>query len=403
MCCNCRRPINCYNDKTRYKTLIVPHTIELIFFIIRLSLVSNDISKGVSATKGFLVPILLFDLFGSVPIIICNIIYVIMRHCLQPLVYNNSSFEYLWHLATLTCIRLKCHKDRPQAILLMRIILIVGSFILKFICFTIAASCSAKFNSECTGYTVIAAFSLLSFTLVIIVEFVNFFRLWKYNPTDTRNHGNNNQIGSADTDVFITRTHRCHLGFVHYSLLNDENSQSFRHSRCKNGINCKSESLHHYLFYHSLEFEHNINFKTLTDNEKKSFIAFHQTTKKEAFNIAEKGFPYGDNTNSNQKDYLHLKQIIFFTRSCTQNLEPAEAIICVRLNLGRIIPIIDDDNLNLNDYFGWGDGSCDTVYIEKSRRIYLRMPGQIEKWIITITKNVTVNDVLDGTSYQPCL
>jgi hypothetical protein len=349
----------------------------------------------------FLIPILLFDLIGSVPIIICNILYIVMRHCLKPIIHSNPSFEYLWHFATITCIRLNCHKDRPQAILLMRILMIVCSFILKFICFIIGAACSAKFKSECTAYTVIAAFALVSSVFVIIVEFVNFFRLWKYNPTETKNYYN--KITSIDMEKFIEKTHRCHLGFIHYSLLNDENSERFRHSRCKKGIKCKSESLHHYLFYHSLESEHNINFEKLSDNEKKSFIAFHQTTKQEAFDIAKNGFPYGDNNNINYKDYLHLKQSIYFTRSCTQNLSSSEAIICVRLNLGRTKSIIHDENLNLNEYFGLGDGLCDTVYVEKTGRFYLRMPAQIEKWIITINKDVTVNDVLDGTSYQPCL
>ncbi len=234
-------------------------------------------------------------------------------------------------------------------------ILIICSFILKFICFIIAASCSAKFNSECTGYTVIAAFSLLSFKLVIIVEFVNFFRLWKCNPTDTRNHGNNNQIYKEKNDIIIEKTHRCHLGFIHYSLLNDENSNEFGQSICTKGSNCKSESLHHYLFYHSLVPNRDIKFEFLNEKVTKPIIYFYQTTKQEAFTIAEKGFPYGtDNNDIQYKDYLHLKKSIFFTPSCTQNLTPSEAIICVRLNIGRL-------------------------YIEDKDRFYVRMPGQIEK------------------------
>jgi len=50
-----------------------------------------------------------------------------------------------------------------------------------------------------------------------------------------------------------------------------------------------------------------------------------------------------------------------------------------------------------------GDGLCDTVYIEKTGRFYLRMPAQIEKWIIIINNNVPVNDTLDGKLYQPCI
>lgn len=117
-------------------------------------------------------------------------------------------------------------------------------------CFVIGASCSARFNPECTAYTIIAAFALVAFILVIIVEFVHFFRLWRYNPTDTRNHEHNYQTRIADADALIERTHRCHLGFIHHSLLNDQNAEGFRRPRCKNGAGCQSESLHHYLLYH---------------------------------------------------------------------------------------------------------------------------------------------------------
>ncbi|CAF2945394.1 unnamed protein product [Rotaria sp. Silwood2] len=301
MGCDCRSPINCYDDGTRYKTMFVFHTIDMIFFIIRLSLVSNDISKGTSDTKSFLIPILLFDLIASVPIIICDIIYVVMRHCVQPLVHGHSSYPCLWNFGTMTCIRIDCHHERPQTILLMR------------------------------------------------------------------------------------------------------NADKFRDSRGEKGNDCKSNSLHHHLLYHTLESEHDIDLETLSNNEKKSFIAFYETTRQEALDIAQNGFPYGDTTNTGYKDYLHLKQSIFFIRSCKRGgSSPTEAIICVRLNLGRTLVITGDTNPNLNDYFGLGDGKCDTVYVKNTRRFYLRMPGQIEKWIITINTGVPVNDNLDGDFYVGC-
>ena len=47
--------------------------------------------------------------------------------------------------------------------------------------------------------------------------------------------------------------------------------------------------------------------------------------------------------------------------------------------------------------------TCDTFYVKNKQRFYLRMSGEIEKWIIAINANVLVNDILDGTFYQPCL
>lgn len=403
MGCNCREPINCYDDKTRYKVLVVLYIIDVIGFIIRLSLVSNDISKQTQGTMQFLVPVLLFDLFASVPVIICNIVYAILRHCAIPLTKDDAIPKWIWHLATLTCFIRWCSKDRPQAILLMRLIMLLSSFVLKFMCFTVAAACSARFKSEGTAYTVIAAFSLIASMLCLIVEFVNFFRVWKYNPTDTRNSSNSSRVGLAESDTVIEKFHRRFLGFIHYSLLNDQNSKRFRQSRCEAGVDCRSLSLHHHLFYHSLEDDHIINLDLLKDNEKKAFIAFYQTTKKEAFEIAKSGFPYGDHKNLKFKDYLHLKKGIFFSRSCKTNFESREATICVTINLGRITELTEEAGVDFDHYFACNDGKCDTLYVKSTKRFYLRMPAQIESWIITINEGVTVNDPLDGMIYQPCL
>ena len=382
--------------------MIILYIFDLIFFIIRLSVVSHDISKNLSDRRPFLVPILIFDLIASVPVIIANILYLIMRHCVQTLRHDNHSLTCPWHFATLTCFRFHCHKDRPQGILLMRILIIGCSFFLKFMCFIIGASCSSRFQTECTAYTVIAAFALVVSIGIIVIEFINYFRLWRYNPTDTRN-GNINRAYTPPAPVMIKKTHRGFLGFIHHSLLNDYTAENFRESRCKEEAGCKSKSLHHYLFYHSLDKEQKITFETLNDIEKRSFIALYRTTEEEALKIAQNGFPYGEKEGPHSRDHLILKKSIFFTRSREVNLESKEAIICARLNLGRIHSLINDENLHLNKYFAYNDGKYDTIYIESTHRFYLRMPGQIEKWIITLNETALVNDLIDGTLYQPCI
>ncbi|UJR24473.1 hypothetical protein I4U23_005848 [Adineta vaga] len=398
----CRQPINCYNDRTRCKTMFVFHIFDFIFFIIRLSLVSNDISKKVSETMPFLIPILIFDLLGSIPIIICNFIYLFMRCCIDPLSNSDTTCSSLWPIATMTCIRLDCHQNRPQAILLVRILFILISFILRFICFVIGASCSARFQSQCTAYAVVAGFAIVSSIIVIIVEFVHFFRLWNYNPTDNRNNDGKSNYSTLSQPKMITKTHRRHLRFIHKSLLNDDNSEGFRRSRCKQGKDCISQSLHHYLLYHSLE-KHNIpDFSTLSDKETKCFIAFYQTTTDEAYLIAQNGFPYGSDPANHFKDYLHLRKDIFFTRTC--NYSTCEAVVCVQLNLGRTYTLLNITSIDdLNQYFTKADGQYDTIYVTHSNRIYIRVPDQIERWIITITPKGKINDDLDGNFYRPCL
>ena len=218
--------------------MIIFYTFDLIFFIIRLSVVIHDISKGLSDRMSFLVPILIFDLIASLPIIICNLLYIIIHHCIGSLNRDSHSLKCPWRFATTTCFRFHCHRDRPQAILLMRIIISGCSFLLKFMCFVLGAACSTRYKSECTAYTVIAAFALLVSIWIIVVELINFFRLWRYNPTDTRSR-NKNSTHTSFSHTIISRTHRNHLGFIHYSLLNDQNADNFRQSRCKEESECK--------------------------------------------------------------------------------------------------------------------------------------------------------------------
>lgn len=401
MCCNCREPINCYDDKTRYKVLIVLYVVDIIFFIIRLSLVSNDISKHTSGTAQFLVPVLLFDLFASVPVIICNIIYVILRHCVAPLTSHNTVGECVRHFATLTCFIRKCHQDRPQAILLMRLMILTSSFLLKFMCFIIAAACSARFKSEGTAYTVFAAFALLATMLCLIVEYVNFFRLWKYNPTDTRNSSNRNEVGIAGAASPIKQLHRCHLAFLHYSMLNNENTVGFRATQCEMEDRCKFTSLHHHLMFHCLTSPCSGNPQIIDGIITQPFIAFYATSKDEALQIAEKGFPWGnDRCVGIYRDYLRLKKSIYFSRVCPKGNDKLRAIICVRLNLGRAKVLTNVDENILKDYFQTGVGKSDTLYAINQDRIYVRMPAQIEKWIISLEENVTVNDKIIRDCYR---
>ena len=398
----CRRPINCYNDQTRRRILFAFHIIDLLFFIVRISLVGNDISQKNPSTMPFLIPILIFDSVASVPIILCNLLYFILHCCIQHLVHTSNSSVSLWHLATMTCIRLDCHQSRPQAILLVRILFIVCSFIVKFICFVLGASCSARFQNQCTAYAVVAGFAIVASVIVIIAEFVHFFRLWNYNPTDNRNNDQDETNYTVSVPPRLTKTHRRHLRFIHNSLLNDQTADGFRRSRCQQGTNCKNATLHHYLLYHSVEENAVVDLSTLKDEENKCFIAFHQTTAEQALLIAEKGFPCGKDTSNVQKDYMHLEKDIYFTRSC--NFSTSQAVICVQLNLGRVLTLATDENLDLHQYFSRADGSHDTVYIASTRRFYLRVPDQIERWIVTISsREVKVNDKLEGPFYRPCV
>ena len=41
-----------------------------------------------------------------------------------------------------------------------------------------------------------------------------------------------------------------------------------------------------------------------------------------------------------------------------------KAIVCARFNLERIKLLINDENLNINKYFRYTDGECDSIYMQ---------------------------------------
>lgn len=199
-----------------------------------------------------------------------------------------------------------------QAILLTRILFIVSFLILRFICFIIGASCSTHYKSQSTAYMIIAAFALTTFAITLIVEFIDFSRLWGYYPTEViTDDRNENRIFIFIEQVVIRKFHRRHLLFIHDLLLNDEHADGFRRSLCHDGENCRSRSLHDHLFYHSLDSERNIETELIDDILNKSSIAFHRTIAQNVYKIVQKGFPYGSHTGPT-KDYLHLDKSIFF-------------------------------------------------------------------------------------------
>ncbi|CAF4918414.1 unnamed protein product, partial [Rotaria sp. Silwood1] len=173
-------------------------------------------------------------------------------------------------------------------------------------------------------------------------------------------------------------------------MVNDQNAFGFRQSLCPKGDECQSESLHHQLICHSLEYS--CRFSNLFSNRcyQTSITAFYKTTSKNAFQIVEYGFPCENN--------LQLQRDIYFTPSVSSNIEPNHAIICARINLGQLSKI-KAGPLDLDQYFERAGYSCDTVYIENLARFYLRMPGQIEKWVVMISSGTTISDELDSNYY----
>ena len=301
--------------------MVVLHTFDLILFIARISLVCYDLSKIIFDTIPFLISILILELIGSFSLILCNLLYIILRHYVVLSIDDHPSLKYLWPIATLTCIGVRCHQDSPQSILLTRLLLLGCSFLLKFVCFIIGICCAVRFNPECTAYTVVAAFSLLLFFLIGNIEFVHIRRLSNYDPTQTRNIDESNKVHLDDVnETRLKTTHQRHLAFVPYSLLNDQ--------KCEKGNDCRSESLYHYLLSHCHISERTFPLELFNTKVNQAFIAFYRTSKDEALSIAQKGFPYGVSDTVHQDRYpLRLKKSIYFTLTYPDDLESSEAIM----------------------------------------------------------------------------
>ena len=154
-------------------------------------------------------------------------------------------------------------------------------------------------------YTVIVAFALAASVIVIIIEFIHFSCLWEHNPTEISDE-TGSQIHPFNNQATIRKTHRRHLRFIDYSLLNDQNDDGFRRSLCEFGHNCRSRSLDHHLCYHSLDAERERDSELADESLRKSFIAFHRTTAKQACTIVQKECPPCSNTAGLLKEYLHL-------------------------------------------------------------------------------------------------
>ncbi|CAF1026209.1 unnamed protein product, partial [Didymodactylos carnosus] len=339
-----RSPINFYNDQIRYYLLLIFHLIDFLTFFIRLTILcaydlvkiskldtSHPYRKGLS----YLILIIIFESFGSLIIIFSNFLYLITKYCIHAVYVGGDTSTYIccrqntvWHLSTITCFKFKCYSEHPQGILLTRLVILVICFFFRFLSFMLGASCANRYSPLAVAYTSISSISLVLSTLLLTLEFIHFFRLWTYRPNND----------------YIRRLHRSHARFIPYEVTNDPQSGKWTLSLCPQQDNCKSESLHHLVFYHStnlLSQQQQLPESIKgTIKQQKYIIAYYQTTSNIAYQIAYDGFP------KRPKYSLELNSDIFFTLNLIYSPQK-DAIFYVRLNIDTdCFTIIDDDNVD---------------------------------------------------------
>ncbi|CAF0905391.1 unnamed protein product [Didymodactylos carnosus] len=381
-----KSPINCYDDQRRFRLLVLFHSIDTLTIFIRLIILCAEDFAKITPLSGsdplrqslsYLIPIFLFEMFIFLIILISNVLYIMVKCCL-PSIYPDSDekstvvcckIRTLWHIATLTCFTCKCYYDHPQGILLTRLSILSICFLFRFIGFILGASCANRYAPRGVVYTVISSLSLVPSIIVLVIEFIHFFRLWTYRPDNNNQH---------------RRFHRSHLCFIPQNITNDKQVRQWNTSLCPEPLDkCKSKSLHHYVLYHSLSLLQQQIPQVITE-ETKIVIAYYQTTRDQAYKIAYEGFPH-NRTN--------LDSNIYFTLT-VQKVINSDTVFFLRLNLDclKIVGVSEtytDKELREEAQRIFKDTvyRIHAIYFPVKQRIYLKYIRAIEKWLIVIASD----------------
>jgi hypothetical protein len=124
--------------------------------------------------------------------------------------------------------------------------------------------------------------------------------------------------------------------------------------------------------------------------------AYHLTTTARAINIAKYGFPIGNNRQ--------VTSDIYFTRSLkeasTTDTSHLEAIVYVRLNLGRVLQVQNRNELDFSMHNAQPN-LPQTLECIISGDIKVRFPGQIENWVIVLFTRV--DKEFNPSYYDGCI
>ncbi|CAF1545618.1 unnamed protein product [Didymodactylos carnosus] len=353
------------NDSQRHRVLVLFHLIDGLTFLIRFIILCMDLSAITNNTKNhlndslrYLLPILVLELLSSFILFLVDSLYLILKY-LGGIFYETDSDDicnerkYLWPLATLICFKkVDCYYDYPKLILLTRIYILIGCWLLRFISFCLACACDNQYFPRGVAYAVITSLSLVLSVFTIFFEYLHYKRLWNYHLQD-------------DYEIKYNKAHLC---FLPYSVISDQRTTEWHSPQCRRGSNCQSKSLFHILVYHSSR-----------------DTAYLISTDVKGFKPGSKGM---------------LGEGIYFATSINHTETKAHyfgAYICVKVNLGRIYrtnvrrPVLTPE---LKKHY-------DTVYFKHSQGLdefCVLNPKQVLSWIIT------VNQDLDVTSkFEPCV
>ncbi|CAF0905373.1 unnamed protein product, partial [Didymodactylos carnosus] len=372
-----KKPMLLINDAQRHRYLVRIHIVEGIAFWIRFIIICTDLSaasgnivNNAHDSLRYLVVILLFELFTSFILFIADSLYVILRY-LGRVFYESDSDDlcnerkYLWPLATLTCLKqIDCYYDHPHLILLTRVCILIGFWLLRFIAFCLACACGNQYSPRGIAYAVISSFSLVISVFTIITEYLHYKRLWTYHPQN-------------NYDATYNKAHLC---FLPYSLINDQRITEWGTSTCKRGKKCESKSLLHLLVYHSGEDQ----FKPKHDEQNPTVFGFHQTKTNLAYIISQDARGFIPSLKGMLGAGVYFATSINHTETKAHNFG---AYICVKVSLGRVYRTNKREMPSSTEKY-------DTVYYEHESgndEFCILNSEQIQSWIITVNEDFDVN------------
>ncbi|CAF1256198.1 unnamed protein product [Adineta ricciae] len=355
------------DDLKRFRYLVTLHTICTIFFIIRFIVLCTDLSSAKSDSISFSVIILLIELGSSFLTFVANLCYVSLRY-IGPILFESDrervaccSQTFAWNFSTLTCIRCECYLEHPQLVLLTRLFILILFEIMRFVAFILACVCANRYSPIGLGYAILAAFSLVPALILLLVEFLHYYRLWfHYRPVTAQNR--KPQYGQR------------HLGFLPLSITNDQQTSHWQNSRCAKGNNCTSRNLYHVIMYHS----GNTRYPPEQTEDNQTVVGFHQTSHKFASLIAQ------DNLRASSDGWIGPG--IYFATSLNHTEFKANqfgAYICAKVNLGKTKRITDPKEWRSKEKY-------DTIYYAHplgADEFCVHTPAQIHSWIIVINQD----------------
>ncbi|CAF1287436.1 unnamed protein product [Rotaria sordida] len=148
---------------------------------------------------------------------------------------------------------------------------------MRFIAFILVCVCANKYKPIDLGYAILAAFTFIPTIMLLIIEYLHYYRLWfNYRP-DTLNK-------------LKPTYHPNHEVFLSIGSTNNHQTSHWQNSRCGKGENCSSGNIYHAITYHS----GNTRYPPDQTTDGQIVAGFHQTSHKAVYSIAQEEYSSPD-------------------------------------------------------------------------------------------------------------